>query len=175
MLIMVKMLVMIVFGLVRPRLSIRVHALAPTLSQRDVLLANVVANGQRPPFSCGNLALPLAALPLAALLVTALAPPLAAVVHNNAIPLSPVLLATAFALARALIEQFLNGLPRGPPVVFHGAFAPPIKTAISLPEGVAVRDDKSCVRTFGARGRPEQVTLGRALVVDIVEQGRHGA
>ena len=59
---MVKMLVMIVFGLVRPRLSIRVHALAPTLSQRDVLLANVVANGRRRPLCCGNLALPLAAL-----------------------------------------------------------------------------------------------------------------
>ena len=60
-----------VFGLVRLRLSIRVHALAPTLSQRDVLLANVVANGRRRPLCCGNLALPLAALPLAALLVTA--------------------------------------------------------------------------------------------------------
>ena len=39
----------VVFGLVRHRLSIRVHALAPTLSQRDVLLANVVANGLRRP------------------------------------------------------------------------------------------------------------------------------
>ena len=67
---MVKMLVMIVFGLVRPRLSIRVHALAPTLNQRGVLLANVVANGRRRPLCCNNLALPLAALPLAALLVT---------------------------------------------------------------------------------------------------------
>ena len=62
---MVKMLVMIImmfFGLVRPRRSIRVHALAPTLSQRDVLQANVVANGRRGPLYCGSLALPLAAL-----------------------------------------------------------------------------------------------------------------
>ena len=51
-----------VFGLVRPRLSIRVHALAPTLSQRGVLLANVVANGRRRPLCCNKLALPLAAL-----------------------------------------------------------------------------------------------------------------
>ena len=51
-----------VFGLARPRRSIRVHALAPTLIQRDVLQANVVANGRRGPLCCGNLALPLAAL-----------------------------------------------------------------------------------------------------------------
>ena len=51
-----------VIGLVRPRLSIRVHALAPTLNQRDVLLANVVAHGRLRPLCCSNLALPLAAL-----------------------------------------------------------------------------------------------------------------
>ena len=37
-----------VFGLARPRLSILIPALAPTLSQRDFLLANVVANGLQP-------------------------------------------------------------------------------------------------------------------------------
>ena len=161
----------IAMSFVRPRRSIQILALAPALSQRDVLQANDVAHGRRGSLRCGNLA-----LPLAALLVTALAPPLAAVVHSLVLPLSSsVLLATAFAPALAQHEQIPNGLPRGPPVVFHGAFALPIKTAISPPEILAVRDERSCVRTFGARGRPEQIILCRALVVDVVDHGGHGA
>ena len=109
----------IAMSFVRPRRSIQILALAPALSQRDVLQANDVAHGRRGSLRCGNLA-----LPLAALLVTALAPPLAAVVHNLALPLSAVLVATAFALA--LLEQILDGLPHGIPAVFHGAFHPPI-------------------------------------------------
>ena len=46
---------------VRPRGSIQILALAPALSQRDVLQANVVAPSRRGPLCCGNLALPLAA------------------------------------------------------------------------------------------------------------------
>ena len=46
----------------RPRRSTKIHALAPTLRQRDALLANVVANGLRRPLCFNKMALPLAAL-----------------------------------------------------------------------------------------------------------------
>ena len=57
------MVLEIAMSFVRPRRSTQIHALAPALSQRDVLQANnVVAPSRRGLLRCGNLALPLAAL-----------------------------------------------------------------------------------------------------------------